>query len=154
MSVSLAAKPESRECLKVRMRCGCGWCVCQRTERSEMPIALAIARPVQWVAWCGGSVKVSAIAPRLPLQLALCRACGSCLETDRQPLPRKRCCHLHTVGRPAPMFCATLYADPDPRRRARCARPLDVLERPIAGLWEYLFSRITHIRMSLLEWIW
>src|SRR6202022_2587946 len=25
-----------------------------------MPIALAIARPVQWVAWCGGAVHVNA----------------------------------------------------------------------------------------------
>jgi hypothetical protein len=25
-----------------------------------MPMALAIARPVQWVAWCGGSVQVNA----------------------------------------------------------------------------------------------
>jgi hypothetical protein len=30
------------------------------TERSEMPVALAIARPVQWVAWFGGVVQVSA----------------------------------------------------------------------------------------------
>src|SRR5438105_11936362 len=30
------------------------------TEPTEMPTALAIARPVQWVAWCGGSVHVSA----------------------------------------------------------------------------------------------
>ena len=29
-----------------------------RTERSEMPTALAIAPPVQWVAWCGGVVQV------------------------------------------------------------------------------------------------
>ena len=28
------------------------------TERSEMPTALAIAPPVQWVAWCGGVVQV------------------------------------------------------------------------------------------------
>ena len=30
-----------------------------RTEPSEMPTALAIARPVQWIAWCGGSVQVN-----------------------------------------------------------------------------------------------
>ena len=49
----LAAKLGSRERLKVRMRWGCSWCSCQMrcTERSEMPTALAIARPVQWVAW-------------------------------------------------------------------------------------------------------
>jgi hypothetical protein len=32
----------------------------RHTEPGEMPIALAIARPVQWVASCGGSVQVSA----------------------------------------------------------------------------------------------
>ena len=38
------------------------WCACQMrcTERSEMPTAFAMARPVQWVAWCGGVVQVSA----------------------------------------------------------------------------------------------
>src|ERR1700751_838414 len=30
------------------------------TEPTEMPVALAIARPVQCVVWCGGSVQVSA----------------------------------------------------------------------------------------------
>jgi hypothetical protein len=50
------------ERLKVRSRCDCNlWARQMRcTEPSEMPIALAIARPVQWVAWCGGSVQVSA----------------------------------------------------------------------------------------------
>jgi hypothetical protein len=58
----LAAKLGSRERLKVRCRCGCSLCARQMrcTEHTEMPIALAIARPVQWVAWCGGSLHVSA----------------------------------------------------------------------------------------------
>jgi hypothetical protein len=30
------------------------------TEPTEMPVALAIARPVQCGVWCGGSVQVSA----------------------------------------------------------------------------------------------
>jgi hypothetical protein len=30
------------------------------SEPSEMPTVLAIARPVEWIAWCGGSVQVSA----------------------------------------------------------------------------------------------
>jgi hypothetical protein len=34
------------------------------TELSEMAIALAIARPVQWVAWCGGAAQVSATVTR------------------------------------------------------------------------------------------
>ena len=62
MSVSLAVKLGSRERLKVRSRCGCSWCARQMrcTEPTEIPLALAIARPVQWVASCGGSVQVSA----------------------------------------------------------------------------------------------
>ena len=45
----LAAKLGSRERLKVRMRWSFSWCAWQMrcTERSEMPTALAIARPVQ-----------------------------------------------------------------------------------------------------------
>src|SRR5215469_3214422 len=62
MSASLTAKLGSRERLKVRSRCGCSLCLRQMrcTLPTEMPMALAIARPVQWVAWCGGSVQVSA----------------------------------------------------------------------------------------------
>src|ERR1700760_3009808 len=62
MSVSLVAKLGSRERLKVRIRWGCSLCARQMrcTEPTEMPMVLAIARPVQWVAWCGGSVQVSA----------------------------------------------------------------------------------------------
>jgi hypothetical protein len=64
MSVSLAAKPGSRERLNVRSRCGCSSCARQMrcTGPTEMPMALAIARPVQWVAWCGGTVHVNATA--------------------------------------------------------------------------------------------
>ena len=52
MSTRLTAKLGSREPLKVRNWCGCSLCACQMrcTEPSEMPVALAIARPVQWVA--------------------------------------------------------------------------------------------------------
>ena len=57
-----AAKRGSRERLKVRRRCGCSWRARKMrcTELGEMPVALAIARPVQCVAWCRGSVHVSA----------------------------------------------------------------------------------------------
>ena len=46
--------------LKVRRRCSCSLCARQMrwTEPCERPQALAIAGPVQWVAWCGGSVQV------------------------------------------------------------------------------------------------
>src|SRR5437762_13110361 len=58
----LGGKLGARERLKVRSRCGCNLCARQMrcTEPTEMPIALAIARLVQWVAWCDGSVQVSA----------------------------------------------------------------------------------------------
>src|SRR5438445_13079183 len=62
MSLSLAAKLGSRERLKVRSRWGGNLCARQMrcTEPSQTPVALAIARPVQWVAWCGGAVQVNA----------------------------------------------------------------------------------------------
>ena len=60
----LGGKLGSRERLKVRSRCGCNLCARQMrcTEPSEMPMALAIARPVQWVAWCRGAVQ--SVPPR------------------------------------------------------------------------------------------
>ena len=53
----------SVESLKERTRCGCSLCARQMrcTEETLIPVALAIAAAVQWVAWCGGSVAVSAI---------------------------------------------------------------------------------------------
>jgi SOS-response transcriptional repressor LexA len=52
----------SRERLNVRTRCGSSWCASQIrcTERSEMPAAAAMARPVQCVASPGGLAQVSA----------------------------------------------------------------------------------------------
>ena len=83
------------------------------TEPTEMPIALAIARPVQWVAWCRGAVHVSATtravisaaSGALPGWRVLSRS------TPSTPLSAKRCCHLHTVGRLTPVLCATRCAD-------------------------------------------
>jgi hypothetical protein len=50
MSTTLAAKLGSRERLKVRSRCGYNLCARQmRCAEPEMPMALAIVRPVQWV---------------------------------------------------------------------------------------------------------
>src|SRR5438874_10702975 len=47
--------------LNVRTRCGWRWCACQMrwTARSDRPTALAMARPVQWVASPDGSAQVS-----------------------------------------------------------------------------------------------
>src|SRR5512132_748421 len=63
MSRSLAANCGSVESLKERTRWGCSLCARQMrcTEETLIPVALAIAAAVQWVAWCGGSVAVSAI---------------------------------------------------------------------------------------------
>jgi len=122
MSVSLAVKLGSREGLKVRSRCGCNLCARQMrsTEPSEMPMALAVARPVQWVAWCDGSVQ--SLPPRrrgsapplarwFPLRSAPCRVCGTCRAADPQPRSRQSVVgHRHTVGRLTPMLCATCCA--------------------------------------------
>jgi len=118
----LAAKLGSHERLKVRSRCGCSLSAWQMrcTEPSEMPTALAIDRPVQWVAWCGGSVQVSA-ATRAVTSAAIGALPGlRVLSRNRPstPLSAKRCCHRHTVGRQ----CLAPPAAPnaDPPRRARC----------------------------------
>src|ERR1700726_3381405 len=122
MSVSLAAKLGSRERLKVRSRCGCSLCARQMrcTEPTEMPMALAIARPVQWVAWCGGAVHVksttravvSTASGALPGLRVLSRSKPS------TPLSAKRCCHRHTVGRLTPILCATCCAECRSKRHA------------------------------------
>ena len=54
-------KTGSCDSLNRRTRCGCRPCAAQIrcTERSEMPVAAAIARPVQCVASPGGSARVS-----------------------------------------------------------------------------------------------
>jgi hypothetical protein len=62
MSSTFSAKAGSSERLKVRSLCGCRWWASQMrcTECRLTPTALAIARPVQWVTWLGGSEQVSA----------------------------------------------------------------------------------------------
>ena len=115
MSASLAAKLGSRERLKVRSRCGCKLCARQMrcTEPSEMPTALAIARPVQWVAWCGGSVQVNATT-RAVVSAASGAVPGlRVLSRSKPPTPlsAKRCCHRHTVGRLTPTLRATCCGD-------------------------------------------
>jgi hypothetical protein len=83
----------------VRSRCGCSFRARQMrcTEPTEMPMALAIARPVQWVAWCGGAVHVKA-----PTRAVVSAASGALpglrvLSPDKPsiPLSAKRCCHRH-----------------------------------------------------------
>src|SRR5436305_5980321 len=136
MSVSLAAKLGSRERLKVRRRCGCSLCARQMrcTEPTEMPIALAIARPVQWVAWCGGAVHVNATTCAV-VSAAIGAFPGlRVLSRNRPstPLSAKRCCHRHTVGRLTPMLCAHPLRRMPIRRGEHDARPLDMFARPVA----------------------
>src|SRR5438270_13389171 len=134
MSVSLPAKPGSREHLKVRSRCGCNLCARQMrcTEPTEMPMALAIARPVQWVAWCGGAVQVNATTcavvaaaiGALPGLQVLSRSTPSTSHLGKALLPAP----------PRPPADADAVRHPlgrvPIRRGEHDARPLDVLARP------------------------
>ena len=136
MSASLAAKRGSRERLKVRRRCGCSLCARQMrcTELSEMPAALAIARPVQWVAWCSGCVQVSATTRAVVFrrERRFARLAGFVAQQTFNP-------GLGKALLPPPY---RRPADADalrhPRRRVSIgrgehdARPFDVLARPVA----------------------
>src|SRR5204863_3855032 len=136
MSLSLVAKLGSRERLKVRSRCGCSLCARQMrcTVPTEMPVALAIARPVQWVAWCGGSVQVSATTCAV-VSAAIGALPGlRVLSRNRPstPLSAKRCCHRH-YRRPADADALRHPLRRMPIRRGEHdARPLDVFTRPVA----------------------
>ena len=111
MSASLVMNSGSRLRLKVRRRCGCSlWAAQIRcTVRNDSPVALAIARPVQWVASPGGSAQVSATTCRtssspgggLPGFLVLSRSSPS------TPASAKRCCQRQTAGRLIPARRAT-----------------------------------------------
>src|SRR5262245_25314820 len=61
------------------------------------------------------------------------------------PRLNKACSHRHAVRRPTLTFCAALCADPRSAKASTMRARSDVLERPVAGLWEYLFSRFTRI---------
>ena len=111
MSVSLAAKSGSRERLNVRTRCGWSlWASQMRwTVRSESPAALAMARPVQWVASPGGLAQV--IATTCATVSAAIGALPGLrvLSRSRPPTPSSanRCCQRHTIGRLTPTSAAT-----------------------------------------------
>ena len=85
----------------------------EKADEFEMPVALAIARPVQWVAWCGGAVQVNATT-RAVVSAAIGALPGlrvlSC-NRPSTPLSAKRCCHRHTVGLLTPILCATCCAE-------------------------------------------
>ena len=121
--------------LKVRRRCSCSLCARQMrwTEPCERPQALAIAGPVQWVAWCGGSVQVSATTRAVVFTVIGDLPGLRVLSWSRPatPLSAKRWCHRHTVGRLTRMLCATRCAECRSAEEHN-ARPLDVLARPVA----------------------
>jgi hypothetical protein len=132
MSTSFSAKAGSCERLKLRTRCGWSWCASQMrcTERSEMPAALAIARPVQCVIPVGGSPQVSATTRAtvsagiggLPGLRVLSRSSPS------GPSSAKRCCQRQTIGRLTSTSVATCctgrpFADArTTRARSTCLR--------------------------------
>jgi hypothetical protein len=104
------------------------------TEPTEMPMALAIARPVQWVAWCGRTVHVNATTRAvmsaaigafaglagLLAQQTLDPALGEALlpSPHRRPTDAKALRHLL---RRVPI-----------RRGQHDARPLRMFSRPVA----------------------
>src|SRR6185312_166347 len=99
------------------------------TEPTEMPMALAMARPVQWVAWCGGAVQVnatiravvSAAIGALPGLRVLSRS------TPSTPLsPSPYCRPADTDAPRQPLRRAPI------RRGEHKARPLGMLARPVA----------------------
>jgi hypothetical protein len=72
-----------------------------------------LARPVQWVASCGGVVQVSATT-RAVMSAAIGVLPGlRVLSRSRPstPLSAKRCCQRHTVGRLTSTLCATCCAE-------------------------------------------
>ena len=87
MSASLAMNSGSRLRLKVRRRCGCSWWAAQIrcTVRKDSPVALAIIRPVQWVASPGGSAQVSATT-RCTVAVRRARLAGLAGLVAQQPV--------------------------------------------------------------------
>jgi hypothetical protein len=67
-------------------------------------MALAIARPVQWVAWCGGAVQVNATT-RAVVSTAIGALPGLRVLSRNKPsipLSAKRCCHRQEGQKPLP----------------------------------------------------
>jgi hypothetical protein len=94
---------------RVRMRCGCrSWARHMRcTERSEIPIILAIARPIQWVAWWGGSVQVSATSrAAVSAAIGALPGLGVRSRTDLRPRPRQSAVATATLSAGGPQCCA------------------------------------------------
>ena len=89
--------------LKVRMRCGCSRCACHKrcTARRLTPTALAMARPVQCVAWPSGSEQVRSITLATTLAESGARPGLRVLSRSRPSTPCSayRACQRQTAGR-------------------------------------------------------
>jgi hypothetical protein len=93
--------------LKRLTRCGCKPCAAQIrwTERSEMPVAAAIARPVHGVASPGGSPSVRSTT-RSTTALGSGALPGGRLlsrSSPSAPSAMNRSCHRHTVALAQPL---------------------------------------------------
>ena len=105
-------------------------------------MALAIARPVQWVRLVrrGGAKPALAKAGVHATTRAVVSAAIGALPGLRvlsrnkpsTPLSAKRCCHRHTVGRLTPMLCATSCAECRSAEASTMRRPLHMFARSIA----------------------
>src|SRR5271157_3204161 len=150
MSSTFSANSGSLERLKVRMRCGCSRCACHKrcTARRLTPTALAMARPVQCVAWPGGSEQLrsktlattlaeSGARPGLRV-LSRSRPYYTLLGVSRLPAPDRRSAdarasrhflHRQAVGRtkdnvrPPHMFERAIAIRDDGPADARDLRP-------------------------------
>jgi hypothetical protein len=104
-------------------------------EPSEMPMALAIARPSSGSP--GAAVRrMSAPTTRAVVSAAIGALPGlRVLSRNKPSTPlsrRKRCCHRHTVGRLTPMLCATCCAECRSAEATTMRRPLPMFARPVA----------------------
>ena len=97
--------------LEGSMRRGCRRCACQIrcTDRKEIPVVLAMARPVQWVASPGGSAQVKATTRRTVASAkgALPGLRLASRKSPSTPASAKRRCQRQTAGRPTPARLAT-----------------------------------------------
>src|ERR1700751_3806789 len=93
------------------------------TERSEMPLAAAIARPVQWVASPGGSVNVSSTTRSTSADGNGGRPGFRVLSCSRPVTPSRinRSCQRHTHGFETPAR-RMIWAVPQPSAVAKMTR--------------------------------
>src|SRR6516225_6708650 len=96
------------------MRCGCSRCASHKrcTARRLTPTALAMARPVQCVAWPGGSEQVRSITLAMILAENGARPGLRVLSRNRPSTPCSayRACQRQTEGRLTPARRATSCA--------------------------------------------